>query len=159
MTDRLVALHIDDGGRPAPSAEIEQERRVAVLDLLEANSFALPPRDGRPAQGPWKLSLAIREGRLVFAVTSEQGEPAGEFHMSLGPFRQVVKDYGQICDSYYEAVRTRPPAQIEAIDMARGGFHNEGARGLRDRMEGRATLAPEGARRLSGRTCVLRWGG
>lgn len=159
MTDRLVALHIDDGGRPAPSPEIEQERRVAVLDLLEANSFALPPRDGRPAQGPWKLSLAIREGRLVFAVTSEQGEPAGEFHMSLGPFRQVVKDYGQICDSYYEAVRTRPPAQIEAIDMARRGIHNEGARVLQERLEGKATLDQDTARRLFTLICVLQWGG
>jgi len=158
MTDRLVALHIDDGGRPAPSPEIEQERRVAVLDLLEANSFALPPRDGRPAQGPWKLSLAIREGRLVFAVTSEQGEPAGEFHMSLGPFRQVVKDYFQICDIYYEAVRTLPPSQIETIDMARRGIHNEGARVLQERLEGKAVLDQDTARRLFTLICVLQWG-
>jgi uncharacterized protein (UPF0262 family) len=158
MTDRLVAIHIDDGGRPAPSPEMEQERRVAVLDLLESNSFALPPREGRTAQGPWKLALAIREGRLVFAVTSESGEPAGEFHMSLGPFRQVVKDYAQICDSYYEAVRTRPPAQIEAIDMARRGIHNEGARVLQERLDGKATLDQDTARRLFTLVCVLQGG-
>ena len=158
MNDRLVAIHIDDGGRPAPSPEVEQERRVAVLDLLEANSFALPSRDGRTAQGPWKLLLAIREGRLVFAVSTESGEHAGEFHMSLGPFRQVVKDYFQICDSYYEAVRTLPPSQIETIDMARRGIHNEGARILQERLDGKATLDQDTARRLFTLICVLQAG-
>jgi uncharacterized protein (UPF0262 family) len=155
MTDRLVAIEIDDRGLPAPSPEMAQERRVAILDLLEGNSFALPPRDGRPAQGPWKLALAIREGRLVFAVSAEGGEPAGEFHLSLGPFRQVVKDYFQICQSYYEAIRTLPPSQIETIDMARRGIHNEGARVLQERLDGKADLDQDTARRLFTLICVL----
>ena len=157
MTDRLVAIEIDDQGLPAPSAEMAQERRVAVLDLLEGNRFALPPRENLPA-GPWKLALAIREGRLVFALATEGGEPAGEFHMSLGPFRQVVKDYFQICDSYYEAVRTLPPSQIETIDMARRGIHDEGARVLQERLDGKATLDKDTARRLFTLICVLQSG-
>ena len=158
MTDRLVAIHIDDGGRPAPSPHMEQERRVAVLDLLEGNSFALPPRDGREAQGPWSLALSIREGRLVFAVSATSGEPAGEFHLSLGPFRQVVKDYFQICQSYYDAIRTLPPSQIETIDMARRGIHNEGARVLQERLQGKAMLDQDTARRLFTLICVLQTG-
>ncbi len=112
----------------------------------------------RRAQGPWRLALSIREGRLVFAVTGEGGEPAGEFHMSLGPFRQVVKDYFQICDSYYEAVRTLPPGQIETIDMARRGIHNEGARILQERLQGKAELDQDTARRLFTLICVLQTG-
>ena len=159
MTDRLVAIRIDDGGRAAPTPHMEQERRVAVLDLLEGNSFALPPREGRIAQGPWTLSLSIREGRLVFAVSTEAGEPAGEFHLSLGPFRQVVKDYFQICQSYYEAIRTLPTSQIETIDMARRGIHNEGARVLQERLQGKAMLDQDTARRLFTLICVLQTGG
>ena len=155
MTERLVAIEIDDGGLPPPTPEMAQERRVAVHDLLEDNRFALPPRDGRAPTGPWRLSLAIRERRLVFAVTTEGGEPAGEFHLSLGPFRQVVKDYFQICDSYYEAVRSRPPAQIEAIDMARRGIHNEGARVLQERLQGKAEIDTDTARRLFTLICIL----
>ena len=158
MTDRLVAISIDDRGLPAPSPEMAQERRVAIFDLLEGNRFALPPRDDRPAAGPWRLGLSIREGRLVFAVASEGGDPAGEFHLSLGPFRQVVKDYFQICASYYEAVRTLPPSQIETIDMARRGIHNEGARILEERLRGKAELDQDTARRLFTLICVLQSG-
>ena len=159
MSSRLVAIHIDDTGLPGPSPEMEQERRVAIFDLLEENRFTLPPKEGRQATGPWKLDLSIRERRLVFALSTEAGEPAGEFHLSLGPFRQVVKDYFQICQSYYDAVRSLPPAQIETIDMARRGIHNEGARVLQERLEGKATLDQDTARRLFTLICVLQWGG
>jgi uncharacterized protein (UPF0262 family) len=158
MTDRLVAIHIDDRDLPRPSPEMEQERRVAVFDLLEENRFALPPRDGRSAEGPWRLDLSVRDKRLVFALSSESGEPAGEFHLSLGPFRQVVKDYFQICQSYYDAVRSLPPAQIETIDMARRGIHNEGARVLQERLQGKAELDQDTARRLFTLICVLQQG-
>jgi uncharacterized protein (UPF0262 family) len=157
---RLVAIEIDDAGLPPPTPEIEQERRVAIFDLLEDNRFALPAREGRvPAPGPYRLSLAIRDRRLVFDIRTESAETAAEFHLSLGPFRQVVKDYFQICESYYDAVRNLPPGQIEAIDMARRGIHNEGARTLQERLEGKAEVDGDTARRLFTLICVLHWGG
>lgn len=159
MPHRIVAINIDDGGRSAPTPEMEQERRVAVLDLLEQNRFVLPPRDGREMEGPWRLSLGLRDRRLVFAVASEAGEPVGEFHLALGPFRQAVKDYFQICESYYDAVRRLPPSQIETIDMARRGIHNEGARILQERLEGKVGLDQDTARRLFTLICVLQWEG
>ena len=105
--------------------------------------------------GPYALLLAIRDGRLVFDISTEGGEKVGEFHLSLGPFRQVVKDYFQICASYYDAVKTMPPAQIEAIDMARRGIHNEGARTLQERLEGKAEVDTYTARRLFTLICAL----
>ncbi len=159
MTNRICHIEIDERGLARPTPEIEQERRVAVFDLLEDNSFALPPREDRPAPpGPYRLGLAIREGRLVFDIATEDSTKVGEFHLSLGPFRQVVKDYFQICESYFDAVKRLPPSQIEAIDMARRGIHNEGASVLQDRLEGKACVDTNTARRLFTLICVLHWG-
>ncbi|MFC0279567.1 UPF0262 family protein [Falsigemmobacter intermedius] len=156
---RICHIEIDESGLAAPTAAIEQERRVAIFDLLEDNSFTLPAREGREVPpGPYRLGLAIREGRLVFALASEEGQKIGEFHLSLGPFRQVVKDYFQICESYFDAVKRLPPSQIEAIDMARRGIHNEGARTLQERLEGKAEVDIDTARRLFTLICVLHWG-
>ncbi|WP_417249268.1 UPF0262 family protein [Celeribacter sp.] len=155
----LIAITIDDTGLAPPTAEIEQERKVAIFDLLEDNSFALPARDGRDVPpGPFKLLLCIRDRRLVFDLSDESDAKVGEFHLSLGPFRQVVKDYFQICESYFDAVKTMPPSQIEAIDMARRGIHNEGARVLQERLEGKAVVDSDTARRLFTLICVLHWG-
>jgi uncharacterized protein (UPF0262 family) len=157
--NRLCQIDIDERGLVRPTPEIEQERRVAIFDLLEENRFALPPRPDRETpEGPFKLHLAIRDGRLVFDLATEDGQKAAEFHLSLGPFRQVVKDYFQICESYFDAVKRLPPSQIEAIDMARRGIHNEGASILRDRLEGKADVDSDTARRLFTLICVLHWG-
>ncbi len=157
---RICHIEIDDTGLPAPTPEIEQERKVAIFDLLEDNSFDLPTRtDGAKPEGPYRLALAIREKRLVFDIGSDQGEKVAEFHLSLSPFRQVVKDYFQICESYFEAVKRLPPSQIEAIDMARRGIHNEGARVLQERLDGKADLDIDTARRLFTLICVLHFGG
>ncbi|MBC7156090.1 MAG: UPF0262 family protein [Rhodobacteraceae bacterium] len=158
--NRLCHIEIDDSGLPAPTPEIEQDRRVALFDLMEDNSFALPAREGRALpEGPYRLHLSIREGRLVFSVATEAALLVAEFHLSLGPFRQVIKDYHQICDSYYDAVRRLPPSRIEAIDMARRGIHTEGARILRERLEGKAEIDIDTARRLFTLICVLDSGG
>jgi uncharacterized protein (UPF0262 family) len=156
MTDRLCHVEIDETGLAAPTPAIAQERSVAIFDLLEDNAFALPAPDA-PA-GPYRLHLAMRERRLVFALGTEDRAHAGEFHLALGPFRQVVKDYWQICEAYFDAVKKLPPSQIEAIDMARRGIHNEGARILQERLEGRAEVDTDTARRLFTLICVLHHG-
>ena len=158
--DRLSDVTLDETGLAPPTPEIEQERRVAIFDLLEENRFGLPPRDGRePPPGPYRLRLAIRERRLVLDVSTEAGEKAGEVHLSLTPFTQVVKDYFQICESYFDAVKHLPPAQIEAIDMGRRGIHNEGSRILIERLEGKIDTDMATARRLFTLICVLHFKG
>jgi uncharacterized protein (UPF0262 family) len=159
MSNRISHIEINEAGLARATPEIEQERKVAIFDLLEENHFALPPREDRavPA-GPYHLALAIREGRLVMDITTEAAEKAGEFHLSLGPFRQVVKDYFQICESYFAAIKSLAPSQIEAIDMARRGIHNEGARVLQERLDGKVGIDTPTARRLFTLICVLQWG-
>ncbi len=157
---RISHIELDDANLPAPTPEIEQERKVAMFDLMEDNTFGLPARDGRDVPGgPYRVGLSIREKRLVFIVTTEAEAPAAEFHLSLSPFRQVVKDYYAICESYFDAVKNMPPSQIETIDMARRGIHNEGARILEERLEGKADIDSDTARRLFTLICVLHFGG
>ena len=159
-TDRLIEVTLDETGLAPPTPEIEQERQVAIYDLLEENHFALPARDGRPvAPGPYRLRLSIRDRRLVFDLATDAGDKAGEFHLSLTPFNQVVKDYFQICESYFDAVKRLPPAQIEAIDMGRRGIHNEGSRILLERLEGKVDTDMATARRLFTLICVLHFKG
>ncbi len=157
---RITNITLDDANLPPPTPEIEQERKVAIFDLLEDNTFVLPEREGRVVPtGPYHLGLSIRDKRLVFDVATEDAEKAAEFHLSLGPFRQVVKDYFQICESYFEAVKKLPPSQIETIDMARRGIHNEGSRVLQERLAGKADVDTDTARRLFTLICVLHFGG
>ena len=158
--DRLIEVALDETGLAPPTPEIEQERRVAIYDLLEANRFALPAREDRRAPpGPYRLTLAIRERRLVFRLATEDAETAGEFHLSLTPFNQVVKDYFQICESYFDAVKRLPASQIEAIDMGRRGIHNEGSRILLERLKGKVETDMATARRLFTLICVLHFKG
>ncbi|WP_138933212.1 UPF0262 family protein [Roseovarius arcticus] len=157
---RISHIELDDANLPAPTPEIEQERKVAMFDLMEDNTFGLPARDGREVpSGPYRVGLSIREKRLVFTVNTEAEALAAEFHLSLSPFRQVVKDYYAICESYFDAVKNMPPSQIETIDMARRGIHNEGARILEERLEGKADIDSDTARRLFTLICVLHFGG
>ena len=157
---KIIHIELDDSALPPPTPEIEQERKVAMFDLLEDNSFILPTRDGKEAPtGPYRLGLSIRQKRLVFEIKTEKNEAAGEFHLSLGPFRQVVKDYFLICESYFDAVKTAAPSQIETIDMARRGIHDEGARILQERLEGKAEVDYDTSRRLFTLICVLHFGG
>lgn len=153
-------IELDDSNLPPPTPEIEQERKVAMFDLIEENVFELPKRDDRvlPA-GPYRVGLSIREKRLVFDVRLENETRVVEFHLSLSPFRQVVKDYWAICESYFDAVKNLPPSQIETIDMARRGIHNEGARVLEERLDGKAIIDNDTARRLFTLICVLHFGG
>lgn len=154
---RIAKIDLDESGMAPPTPEIAQERQVAVYDLLEENRFALPRAECPP--GPYALTLAIRDRRLVFDAKTLDGAPAAEFHLSLSPFRQTIKDYFSICESYYDAVKKLPPAQIEAIDMGRRGIHDEGSRLLMERLEGKVETDMPTARRLFTLICVLHFAG
>ncbi len=154
-TQRLVKVTLDEGSIGRSSADIEHERAVAIYDLLEDNSFAPVDHDG----GPYALLLSITENRLVFDIRNEDGTPVMAHLFSLTPLRRIVKDYFMICDSYYKAIRTATPSQIEAIDMGRRGLHNEGSELLMERLKEKITVDFDTARRLFTLICVLHWKG
>jgi uncharacterized protein (UPF0262 family) len=154
-TQRLVKVTLDEGSIGRSSADIEHERAVAIYDLLEDNSFAPVNHEG----GPYVLHLSIAENRLVFDIRSEEGAPVMAHLFSLTPLRRIVKDYFMICDSYYKAIRTSTPSQIEAIDMGRRGLHNEGSELLMERLKEKIVVDFDTARRLFTLICVLHWKG
>jgi len=153
-TQRLCDVVLDETiGRATP--DIEHERAVAIFDLIEENRFEPVGQD----RGPYRLNLSLIDSKLVFAIATEGGEPVATHILSLTPFRRIVKDYFMICESYYQAIRTASPSQIEAIDMGRRGIHNEGSQTLMERLEGKIGMDFDTARRLFTLVCVLHWRG
>ena len=152
---RLVAVHLDERSIGRGSPDQEHERASAIYDLLEENAFAPAGSEA----GPFALTILLQEGRLVLDVRDEGGDPVATHILSLTPFRRVVRDYFAICESYYAAIRTALPQQIETIDMARRGVHNEGSELLRDRLAGKIDIDFKTARRLFTLVSALHWRG
>ncbi|WP_299865937.1 UPF0262 family protein [uncultured Hoeflea sp.] len=153
-TQRLSDVVLDETiGRATP--DVEHERAVAIFDLIEENSFQPVGHEA----GPYKLKLSLIDSKLVFSISDKADEAVATHILSLTPFRRIVKDYFMICESYYEAIRSSTPSQIEAIDMGRRGIHNEGSQTLMDRLEGKIKMDFDTARRLFTLVCVLHWRG
>jgi uncharacterized protein (UPF0262 family) len=153
-TARIIDIQLDENSIARNTPEVDHERKVAIFDLLEKNSFAL---DGG-GQGPYRLKLSITENRLCFEVSCTGSEPVS-FLLSLSPFSKLIKDYFLVCESYYEAIKTAPPSRIEALDMGRRGLHDEGSHLLIERLKGKITTDFETARRLFTLICALHWRG
>ncbi len=153
--NRLVTIDLDASLGASPSPEADHERRVAIYDLLQENSFALL----NGLQGPYKLQLSTQDGRLLFEIFNEREEKISIIGLSMSPLRAIVKDYFLICESYYRAIRLSTPSQIETIDMARRGLHNEGSEILKERLNGKVDMDFDTARRLFTLVCVLHWRG
>ena len=150
--NRIVAVELDERTVIWRNADVEQERRVAIFDLLEGNMFRPVEVAGR---GPWRLVLRVEDGRLAMDITGEGEAACGSVLLGLAPFRRVVREYFAICDSYYKAIRNASPSAIETIDMARRGIHNSAAELLMERLDGRVEMDFDTARRLFTLICVL----
>lgn len=152
---RIIAVELDEQTIIWRNADVEQERRIAIFDLLEENYFA-PQREypGNYA-GPYRVRLRVEEGRLAIEISSEDAQILETIILGLTRFRRAIKDYFAICDSYFKAVRQATPQQIETIDMARRGIHNQAAELLIERLEGKIAVDFDTARRLFTLICVL----
>jgi len=153
---RIVHIELDERTLVSRSPEVEHERAVAIYDLLEKNHFD-PVGD---FTGPYRIRLAIEDtNRLIFDIRNEADEVLGAIALPLTPFRRIIRDYFKICESYFDAIKRMTPSQIETIDMARRGLHNEGSDYLRDRLRDKAELDSPTARRLFTLICVLHFRG
>jgi uncharacterized protein (UPF0262 family) len=153
MTDhRLIAIDVDEASLGSTSSDIEHERKVAVHDLLQENSFR---PIGVPDDGPYGLSLSERDGRLIFDIRTEAGETLAEHHLSMTPFRRLIKDYFMLCETYYDAIRGAMPEKLETVDMARRAVHNEGTETLQARLAEKVELDFDTARRLFTLICSI----
>jgi uncharacterized protein (UPF0262 family) len=152
---RLVAVTLDEASIGRSNPDVEHERAVAIYDLIEENVFQPVDHDS----GPYALHLGLTENRLVFDIRLSDGTPVVAHFLSVTPLRRIVKDYFMVCDSYYQAIRTATPSQIEAIDMGRRSLHDEGSRILMERLRKKVRVDFDTARRLFTLVCVLHWKG
>ena len=152
---KLLKVELEEVGAPRRSPEAEHERAIAIYDLLEENSFALVGPEQEKMPGPYHLYLRAEGRHIKFDTRTVEDVEIAQFYMALGPLRRVLRDYFQVCDSYYEAIRTKSPSQIQAIDMGRRALHNEGSEILRGRLAGKVELDELTSRRLFTLICVL----
>ncbi len=149
----ILKLILDEKTFLRRRPEVEHEREVAIFDLLEENTFRLNGEGAHP--GPYHVRLRLADDRLQFDIRDTDEQLVRELALAVKPFRMVVKDYFIVCESYFDAIKTSSPSQIEAIDMGRRALHNEGAQMLLERLQIEAELDQLTARRLFTLLCVL----
>ena len=152
---RIIDIKLDERTILWRSADVEQERRIAIFDLLEDNHFAPQRVHADGYAGPYKVVLRVEEGRLAIEINRQDDSPLEAIILGLGRFRRPIREYFAICDSYYQAISNASPAQIETVDMARRGIHNDAAEMLIERLEGKIAVDFDTARRLFTLICVL----
>lgn len=152
---RLIEVVLDEATIGRGNPDQEHERAIAIYDIVEDNSFRVPDHP----TGPYRLRLGLVENRLAFEISTEDGSGRMTHFLSMSPFRQVIRDYTMVCESYYAAIRTASPAQIEAIDMGRRGLHNEATELLMQRLDGKVEVDFDTARRLFTLIFALHWKG
>ncbi|WP_419809290.1 UPF0262 family protein [Sphingomonas sp.] len=152
---RIIDVQLDDRTILWRSADVEQERRIAIFDLIEGNSFAPQREHPDGYAGPYRIALSVEEGRLAVQIKRADDTPLEVLILAMGRFRRPIRDYFAICDSYYQAIRASTPQQIETVDMARRAIHNEAAELLQERLAGKIEVDFDTARRLFTLICVL----
>ena len=154
-TWRIAHISLDDETILWRNADVEQERRVAIYDLIDENCFKPLRAVENGHGGPYRLHLSVQDGRLAMAIQNMEEQPLETLLIGLARFRRPIREYFAICDSYYQAIRKATPAEIETIDMARRGIHNDAAELLLERLEGKIETDFPTARRLFTLICVL----
>ncbi len=129
-TSRVTAVDVAEELAHARDPDAAHAIKVAAFDLAYENSFQ--PADG-PA-GPYRLAVGITDTRLRLDLTTEDGAAAGNVGLAIAPLRRTIRDYGIVCDAYVDAIRTKTPQQIEAIDMGRRALHDEAGEMLVDQL-------------------------
>jgi len=150
--DRITAITLDEGSIKSWGPDVDHERRVAIFDLIEQNSFQ---PQGTEFAGPFHVHLAVEDDRLAIQIKDEDENEQGRVVLALSPFRKTVKDYFKICESYFAAIKSATPSRIEAIDMGRRGVHNQGSELLQERLKDKIEIDFDTARRLFTLICVL----
>ena len=152
-TDRIVTVTLDPSTITSIDPDEVHEWRVAIYDLVADNRLK-PARVN--ATGPYALHISIIGNSIVLDIRDPDNfEPIVAHWLSLTPFRRLIRDYFRIRDSYYDAIKTASSSQIETVDMARRGLHNEAAELLRTRLDNKLEIDLNTARRLFTLICAV----
>src|SRR3546814_20413611 len=119
---RIIDVQLDDRTIIRRNADVEQERRVAIFDLLEEDHFSPSGHEG-----PFQLLLRVEDNRLAIDLKSEGGEPLDTVRLGLPRFRRPIRDYFAICASYFNTVRADSAHGNEPLPMAHPPLHTPAA--------------------------------
>lgn len=152
MSATIANVTLDDARILRRSAEVEHERRVALVDLVHNNEVTLGHApDLLP---PYDLFISVREGRLTLRF-SDANARTHDISVNVTPFRGIIKDYFLMCENYYEAIKHAPGDRLQTLDMARRTVHNEGSEMLQAQLGDKMQMDFATARRLFTLLCVL----
>jgi uncharacterized protein (UPF0262 family) len=152
MSERITHITLDETSmKKTRSPEAENERDVAIADLLDDNIFE--PKCMK--NGPYKVHLSIADGKLIMDVHSHDAADQSKVILPISPLRGIIRDYFMICESYYAALKDNTPSKLEAIDMGRRGVHNEGSEAVQHLLKERIHIDFFTARRIFTLVCVL----
>jgi uncharacterized protein (UPF0262 family) len=152
---------LENGNQPNMSVELGQEAQKRFELVGKELKFKTNPVCTSVEKDSYPVDVLVkdssRSGTLTTTLTVSNGDDIqiDAFQVALSPFRRTIREYFAICDSYYQAIRQASPGQIETIDMARRGIHNDAAGLLKERLETRAIVDFDTARRLFTLICVL----
>ncbi|MXO65121.1 UPF0262 family protein [Altericroceibacterium endophyticum] len=152
---RISKVELDEATILWRNPDVEQERQVAMQDLVEENQFKPLRAMEQGHVGPWSLSLSVHEGRLIMGIRDGAGQDAGSIMLGLARFRRPVREYFAICESYYKAIRKASAEEIETVDMARRAVHDQATRLLMETLEEKVETDFPTSRRLFTLLCVL----
>ena len=142
---RIVSAAIDPRTAEKLSPEARTECDQAIRDLLEGNVFHPVGSPG----GPYRVLLGIEDNRLLFQLFLTDDTPHGTAILSLMPYRRLAAAYRRQCESFALAEGgAHPRDAIEALDMGRRVLHDEGARLLMERLNGKVEMDLSTARGL-----------
>ena len=123
---RISHIELDEATILWRNADIEQERRIAIFDLIEENTFKPLRAFSAGHEGPYRLALSVHDGRLVLAIADEAGQELETLILGLGRFRRPIREYFAICDSYYQAIRKATAQEIDDRHGAAGDPQRSG---------------------------------
>ncbi len=148
----IKSVTLDDASIIRRSAEVEHERRVALVDITHSNDVTL--LNATTMVAPYDLFISVRENRLSLRFTDSQNH-THDITLPLAGFRGIIKDYFLMCESYYDAIKHSAGDRLQTLDMARRGVHNEGSEMLQSQLAAHLQMDFSTARRLFTLICVL----
>lgn len=151
-TPSIKSVTLDEASILRRTAEVEHERRVALVDITHNNKVAL--LTAPQLTPPYDLFISVCDNRLTLRFNDMQSH-IHDVLLPLNGFRGIIKDYFLMCESYYDAVRYSASERLQTLDMARRGVHNEGSEMLQAQLADRLTMDFSTARRLFTLICVL----
>ena len=90
---RIIHIALDEKTILWRNADIEQERQVAIVDLLEQNLFAPVRAHADGYAGPYRVFLRVADGRLAVDIRRADDSPLEAIILSDGgeAHQQIVR--------------------------------------------------------------------